>query len=116
MDELIAKHGIEGLVIILCVHLVFNVGKFVFHLFDKKRADTEKATDHKITKLDLTLQQFDGAVRELRVQIGLLEKELIEVHKFKSDSQKLFSAVKILAGKRWPEVRKALLEDGLPDK
>jgi hypothetical protein len=116
MEELLAKEGFAGLIIVLCLHLLFNIGKFVYHFFEKKRTDVERATEHKITKVDLTLQQLSDATRELRVQIGLLEAELKEVHKFKADSKKLFSAVKIMAGKRWPEVRKAMLEDELPHK
>lgn len=116
MEQLLAKEGVAGLIVILCLHLLLNIGKFIYHFFDKKRADTDRATELKITKVDLTLQQLNDATRELRVQIGILERELKEVAKFKSDSQKLFSAVKIIAGKRWPEVRKAMLEDDLPTK
>lgn len=108
------KYGIAGLLVVMCLHLIFNVIKFTVSFYRTETKKKDAATDAKLTKLDLTLQQFDGSVREFRVQIGLLDAELKEVAKFKSDSQKLFSAVKIMAGKQWPKIRKAMEEDVLP--
>lgn len=111
MEGLNLEHGVLGLLIILALQFVLSLFKLLWAVFKGK----EKSTDAQITKIDLTLTQFDNAVRELRVQIGLFERELIEVHKFKADSQKLFSAIKIMAGKDWPKIRKAMEEDALPE-
>lgn len=105
-----SQHGVAAIVIMLGLHLLAKVGEFLFELFKKKEDGSEK----QISKLDLALTQNTQAVRELRIQVQLLERELMEVHKFKADSQKLFSAIKIMAGKQWPRVRKAMEEDALP--
>lgn len=115
MEALIdSEHGVAvllaGITVVLCLHLFLKIGEFLWEIFKKKNEGSE---EH-ISKIDLALTQNTRAVQELRIQVQLLERELIEVHKFKSDSQKLFSAVKIMAGKQWPRVRKAMEEDALP--
>ncbi len=115
MENLLeSQHGIAAILasiaVLLCLHFLKGVGEFLFELFKKKAEDTGK----EITQISLALNQNTQAVRDLRIQIGVLERELVEVHKFKSDSQKLFSAIKIIAGKRWPDVRKAMEEDYIP--
>lgn len=115
MESIIdSQHGayslLAGIAIVLVLHLVVNIGKFVIQLLTKK---TENS-DHHITKIDLALAQVNESVKELKFQLIRLEAELTEVRKFKSDSQKLFSAVKILAGKDWANVRKGIEDDALP--
>lgn len=115
MENLIdTQHGFSvllvSIIVLLAFQLLARVGEFLWKLSTQRSS----STDSEITKIDLALTQNTQAVRELRIQIGILERELAEVHKFKSDSQKLFSAVKIMAGKRWPEVRKAMEDDALP--
>lgn len=115
MNSLIdSEHGIAALLasiaVVLCLHLVLGIGKLVLTAFKKKveKSDTE------ITQISLALHQNTEAVRELRIQIGVLERELKDMHKVKVDTQRLFSAVKIMAGKKWVEIRKAIAADNLP--
>jgi hypothetical protein len=115
MDNLIdSQHGIGMLlatvVIFLGLHFILNTAKLVISLLKEK---SDGSNQH-LTKLDLTLAQVNDSVRDLRIQLGILERELGEVHKFKSDTQKIFSAIKFMAGEDWPRIRKALEEDGLP--
>ena len=105
MEGLLDGHSFNSfmvaVVVLLALNLVARIGQFLWNLATHK----SKTTDGEISKIDLALTQNTQAVRELRIQVQLLERELGEVHKFKSDSQKLFSAIKIMAGKRWPEVQ-----------
>lgn len=111
MEALIeSQHGVTALIIILALHLVAKMGEFLFHLLKKKT----EGSDHQITRLDLALTQNTQVVRELRIQIQQLERELGDVHKLNADIQKLFSAVKYMAGKKWPEIHKKLTQDNLP--
>ncbi len=109
-----SQHGVSVLlasvVVMLALHLVAKIGEFLFDLLKKK----EHGSERQVAGIELSLTQNTQAVRELRMQVQLLERELIEVHKFKADSQKLFSAIKIIAGAKWPRVRKAMEEDALP--
>ena len=109
-----SQHGttvlLAGIAIVLVLNLVVSIGKFFVQALAKK----SESNDHHITKIDMTLGQVNESVKELRLQIGHLDRELVEVRKFKSDSQKLFSAIKILAGEDWPKVRKGIEDDALP--
>jgi uncharacterized protein YlxW (UPF0749 family) len=102
---------LASIAVVLSLHLVVTLGKFAFDVFKKK---SEKS-DQEITEISLALNRNTDAVRQLQVQISVLEQELKEVRKFKLDTQRLFSAVKIMAGKKWPEIRKALEAEALPD-
>lgn len=108
------QHGISyfmvGAIVLLALNIFARVGEFLWNLATHK----SKSTDTEISKIDLALTQNTQAVREVRIQIGMLERELNEVRKLNADIQKLFSALKIMAGKRWPEVRKAMEDDVLP--
>ncbi len=115
MESLLdSQHGVSyiltSIAVLLCLHLFKGVGEFLFELFKKKAEDTGK----EISEISLALTQNTQAVRELRIQIGILERELSEVHKFKTDTQRVFAAIKFMAGKRWPIVRKAMEEDHIP--
>lgn len=115
MEELINSKGISALVIILGLHLLVNVAKILLRFFVKEQEKEKVNYDYQITKIDLTLTQVNESVRDLRVQLGMLERELADVGKFKSDSQALFSAIKFMAGEDWPSVRKAIDDDRLPE-
>ena len=109
------EHSVfSGILVILCLNLLAKVGEFVFGLLKEKN----KISDHEITKISLVLGQNSQEMRELkaelRIQIGMLEREIAEMKKFKNDIQKVFSAIKIIAGPKWPKIRRAIQEDGLP--
>ncbi len=107
MEDLFARHGILAIVVMLALHLVMRIVQFLFDILKKKNEQAEK----NVTEISLALQQNTGAVRELRIQMGILERELGEIHKFKIDTKRLFSAVKIMAGPKWSQVRKAMEDD-----
>ncbi len=101
---------LAGIAVVLSLQLVVRVGQFVFELMKKKT----ETSDSKIIEMSTSLQQNTSAVNELRTLIRGLERELAEIHKYRMDTQKLFSAVKLMAGKKWPEIRKAMEDDIFP--
>lgn len=109
-----AQHGaatlLVGLIVILALHLVMKVGELIWDIIKDKNKDSKT----EITEISMALRQNTDAVRELRVQISVLQQELVELQKLKIDTSKLFSAVKIMSGKRWPNLRKAVEADLLP--
>lgn len=109
-----SQHGtailLVSIVVVLGLQLVARIGEFVFKLLTHK----SKTTDSQITKIDLSLTQNTQALRDLRIQIGILEREIAEIDRFRSDLQKIFAIVKALAGKRWVEIKKAVENDSLP--
>lgn len=101
---------LAGIAVVLSLQLVVRVGQFVFDLVKRK----SESSDSKIVEMATMLQQNTVAVNELRSLIRGLERELSEIHKYRMDTQKLFSAVKLMAGKKWPEIRKAMEDDIFP--
>ncbi len=104
---LVSQFTGSGIVVLLSLHLVIQVGKFVFAMFKTK----EKASDEKLMQLSASVQQNTNATAQLSSDFRRMERELGEISKYRTDTQKLFSSVKILAGKRWPEIRKAMEDD-----
>lgn len=115
MDNFIdSQHGIgvllSSIAVVLALHLFVQLGKFVFELMKSK----SRATDEQLLDLSSALQQNTGAIGQLSTDFRRLERELGEIGKYRMDTQKLFSAVKIVAGDRWPEIRKAMEDDIFP--
>lgn len=50
----------------------------------------------------------------LAPRITAMERDMGEILKFKNDFNKLFSALKYLAGDKWPKIREKLKQDHLP--
>lgn len=117
LEATIDQHSGSGvltaIVLVLCLHLLFGIGKFVFSLFKHKAENSDK----QITQHSLELTQNTQALRELRIQLGVIERELIDMRKHGPDINKVFSAVKFIASKagyEWSEVRKAMEDDSIP--
>lgn len=112
MEELIdTKHGIGTLLatiaLVICMQLVLKVGEFLWEIFKKKSEVTEDG----IEKLTGSINQNTRAVEELKFQLTQIEKEVIGLPKMKEDLNRNFTAIKILAGERWPEIRAIILPD-----
>lgn len=89
---------IAGLVIVLCLHLVVKFLEIGLKIFQKK----SEATDQ--TKID---------VIRLEHELKNINKNLRELLKLKDDVNNAFTAIKIMAGKKWPEISKRVREDRL---
>ena len=115
MENLIdSQHGVAillvSIVAVLGLQLVARVGEFVFNFLTHK----SKTTDSQITKIDLSLTQNTQALRELRIQIGILEREIAKIDRFSSDLKNISSIVRALAGKNWLKVKKTAEDESLP--
>lgn len=73
-----------------------------------------EASDSKVQQISDALNLNTSANNELRLKLEILQVSIGDINRLKVDIQKLFSVVKIIAGKRWPEVRKAMEEDIFP--
>jgi hypothetical protein len=113
-ELLVSEHGfavlLVGVIILLALNLITRVGEFVFKLIEKKN----HGTDTQIREITMTLTQNTDAVREVRVILSVIQQELGEVKKFKADTDLAFTAIKKLAGKDWPKLRKAIEEERPP--
>lgn len=96
-------HGIEGLILVLGLHLIVKVGEFAYKLFQKKSAAMEK-----------NVEAMSRTLKGLEVRQMAVERDLNTILKFRNDFNKLFSALKFLAGDKWPEIHEKLKHDHLP--
>lgn len=96
MEELLSPdHAgvlLACLVIILCLHLVIKIGEMFYKSYEKKTAILSK----------------------LEPRLSAIERDMNEILKFRNDFNKLFSALKYIAGDKWPEVREKIKQDHLP--
>ena len=84
MEELLKNiSSVQALVVVVGLHLVNNVGKFVYGILKKDNAASEETN-----------------------------KALVaEVSKLRSDLRRFYWAIKLLSGDRWEEVSKQIQED-----
>lgn len=119
MEKLIdQEHGptvlIACLVIILALHLVVHVGKFVFEIFKKRSELTEETMKNLVGSIDNlrnALAANIGATHTLEERMRSSENHMAEVANLKTDIRKLTAAIKSLAGEKWADLRKSLADD-----
>lgn len=100
MEDLLSlKYGIGGLCVLLTIFILLKVVEFVINLKKKKEDETE----------DL-LRELVASVNHLDKKFDELEKQISDYPKIKSDLRRCFFAVKLLAGDRWAEIRKEIME------
>ncbi len=109
MESLIdSQHGastlLAGLVIILCLHLVLKLAQFLYEMARKKNELSER----NIESLSNSLKTAIDSIQSTNSRLAAVERDLNEVLKFKLDFRRLFSAVKYIAGDKWPEAKKAM--------
>lgn len=105
------KNGLPGLLISICVilslQLVFKVGEFLWKLREKKDSASEAA----IRELTEVVKHNILATEHLEQRLNELKNTLSEIPKFKSDMRRLFSAIKIVSGDKWSQIRKEIMEE-----
>lgn len=89
---------VAGLIVILALHLLLSIGKLAFEVVRKKGEISERAMD---------------GVSRLETRMMAVERDLNEVLKLRHDFRKLFSAIKVIAGDKWPDIKKQIKEDDL---
>lgn len=92
---------------ILTISVLVKVGEFLWKLREKKEALSESS----VGKLTEAVEQNTFATKHLDLRLSSLEKSLSELPKFKTDIRRFYIAVKALAGDKWPEIRKAIMEE-----
>lgn len=104
MELLKDVNSIPALLAALCVigtlHVLFKLGEFVWKIQEKK----EQLSDKTILDLTASVQRLDQTMHGI-------QRELHDIPKFKKELNRCFEAVKILAGPRWPDIRKSIMEE-----
>ena len=117
-----SKHGFAvfalGILVLLLTLVIIQVIKLVMGVYADRQAEKNKAvekeqgkTDKEITEVSLALQQNTAMVREVKIKLELIERELHDLQRIKADSDSLFTAIKVLAGPKWEKISKAIQAD-----
>lgn len=102
MEEILNAHGLQAVCVILSLHLFAKVGEFLWDIIKKK----SEISDETVKRLTVSVQHLDNTMKEIK-------KDLAEIPKFKQDLRRLFTAVKLMAGEDWKDIRKAIMEDDI---
>lgn len=106
------QHGtsvlLASIVVVLCVHLIFRIGEFVFEM-QKKR---NEVSEDSIRNLTAALQVNTAAVEKLQGRMNEMDQKLADIPKFKQDLRRAFTALKYLAGNEWNDVRNEMFSEG----
>lgn len=102
------RYGISGLCVLLTIMVLMRVAEFVWKLYEKKESLSESA----VINLSRVVQENTIALQMLDLRLKNIEASISELPKIKNDLRRFFSAVKEIAGERWPEIRDELMKDG----
>lgn len=109
--QLMNTNGVAGLLVGACVLLTFRLlvelGKFFWSLKKEKDQLSEKTTK----ELILAVKQNTDEIKKLEDSMTGLKTAISEMPKFKLDLKRLFTATKIIAGDKWPEIRDEIMRD-----
>ena len=79
---------------------IMQVLKFVWDIVKKKQDHSED-----------TMKYNTVAVQTLTASLDKLKEQISEIPKMKTDIKRSFTAHKIIAGDKWPEIRKEIMEE-----
>lgn len=100
---------ISSLAVILALNLIFAVGKFVFELVKKKSDDSDKS----LARLTALRESDSVSLAKMDTKLAEIEKDLHEIREIKKHLRRIFTAVKLLSGEKWADIRKVIMEDDL---
>lgn len=98
---------LAAIAVTLCLHLLAKIGEFLWKLREKRDSLTESG----IEKLSSAVQLNTNASEKLEHRIKALEHTFTDLGKAKLDMRRLYAAVKQLAGDKWPEIRRHIMEE-----
>lgn len=106
-DVFSLKYGVGGLCALLTLLVVLKAGEIVLAFQKKKEALSESA----IKDLTIAVQQNTAATQHLDRRLEKLEGVAAELPKFKLDIRRFYSALKVIAGDKWPRIRDEIMKD-----
>lgn len=111
MEALLEAKSIPLLLILIVVFLCATFIKGLVEFLWKVREKKDSASESAINELTEVVKKNTLAMELLDRRLDKLEIVLSEIPKFKLDMRKYYSAIKILAGDKWPSIRKEIEEE-----
>lgn len=109
MEKLFSlEYGIAGACVLLTLMIFLKVGEFLWHLKEVRENISEQTTKELIA----AVQQNTVATQLLEHRLLVMEEAISEVPKLKTDLRRFYSAIKEIAGDKWPAIRDEIVKDG----
>lgn len=94
------KYGVAGVCVLLTLFILLEVFKFLWSLREKK----DSVSDRELSKLTAAMKEATASIKHLELSMGELQKLKIDIRRF-------YTAVKAIAGPKWPEIRDEILAE-----
>lgn len=101
------EHGVVGLCVLLALGLIIRLIEFLWKIKEQK----DKLSESSITDLTNAMKGNTIAIEHLDVRFQGLERTISDFPKLRNDMRRLYSAIKELAGDRWPKIRDEIMKD-----
>lgn len=101
------KYGIAGILIFLCLHLIWRVIEFWIKIKDKR----EEASEASILDLSKEIKELNKNMMKLELRLDSTDRLLADLPKIKMDLIRFFAALKQVTGENWKEIRKFIMEE-----
>lgn len=109
MEDLFSlKYGIGGICALLTISILFKVAEFVWKIREKK----EMSSDMAMVDLTKAVQECTLTMKVLDIRLKAMEMANSEFPKLRNDLRRVFTAMKEIAGDKWPMVRDEIMKDG----
>jgi len=96
-----------GIFILLALKSVIELGKFTYNIF-KTKADVSEKT---VRQLSLSLDMNTKSLDKMSEKMIQFETKLAKMAKMELDLRRTFFALKEVAGDKWPDIKKKILDD-----
>lgn len=88
------------IVVLIFAYITLRLVEFFWKQYKQKDERTEQL-----------ISELTEAVRENTISIKSLDNHMSEFPKIKTDLNRMYSAVKMMAGDDWPRIRKEIMDD-----
>jgi len=94
------EYGVGGICVLLTLNVLVKVAQVFLEQHNKKTRVTER-----------TIKELVEAVKKLEFRMVELNVSFDQLSKLKLDVLRSFTALKSLAGDRWPSIREDIMKD-----
>lgn len=102
------KYGVAGICVLLTIMTLFRVAEFLWKLREKK----EMSSDIAMVDLTKAVQECTLSIKMLDLRLKAIETANSEFPKLRNDLRRVYTAMKEIAGEKWPRVRDEIMKDG----
>lgn len=101
------EYGVGGLCVLITLGILVKVAEILLRVREKK----ESFSDSSLAELTKALQANTTAMQFFDLRLKAIEVSTSEMPKLKTDIRRFYSAMKEIAGERWPAIRDEIMKD-----